>query len=294
MDIVTGLAVVSLMGAAATIAGAAEDLESDIGSMSNPNSQVQLAPQMGNLHRIFNKAVSGEPVAFGTWAGIAGSVALILLPTGFGPLFSIATGAFIAALVHAVFATTSHLGRTTGSSRFEQPLFLDVVTQHLGPIAAHGFIVTFCMVGLSYLMWTALGHPFPLPMLAVMWGITIGAVGSSTGDVHYGAEREYQQYPFGAGIPVAIHGDITRMAELGARNSIDVVNFCAKYGGPLTGFCFGLIVFLSFWTTIVFGATGGVIAGIVIILLLIYLNLRIEIFARENYGEYKQEKMEEL
>ena len=131
-------------------------------------------------------------------------------------------------------------------------------------------------------------HPFALPFLAVLWGITIGAIGSSTGDVHYGAEREYQHYPFGGGIPVAIHGDITRKAELGARNSIDVVNFCAKFGGPVTGLCFGLIVFLSFWTTIVFGATGGVIAGIVIVLLLIYINNRIEVFARNKYGPYKE------
>jgi len=46
---ITGLGIVALMGAAATIAGAAEDLESDTGSMSNPNSQVQLAPQMGTF-----------------------------------------------------------------------------------------------------------------------------------------------------------------------------------------------------------------------------------------------------
>ncbi|WP_297827735.1 tetrahydromethanopterin S-methyltransferase subunit E, partial [uncultured Methanobrevibacter sp.] len=55
MDPVT-LGVVALMGAVATIGGAAEDLESDIGSQSNPNSQVQLAPQMGHLHRMINKA----------------------------------------------------------------------------------------------------------------------------------------------------------------------------------------------------------------------------------------------
>ena len=61
MDPVT-LGVVALMGAVATIGGAAEDLESDIGSQSNPNSQVQLAPQMGHLHRMINKAASGEPV----------------------------------------------------------------------------------------------------------------------------------------------------------------------------------------------------------------------------------------
>ncbi|MBI4813108.1 MAG: tetrahydromethanopterin S-methyltransferase subunit E [Methanobacterium sp.] len=291
-SMIAGLGVVALMGAAATIAGAAEDLESDVGSMSNPNSQVQLAPQMGNLHRMFNKAISGEPVQMGAWAGIAGSVAFVLMGSLQLPvIMSIAGGAAIAALVHAAFATTSHLGRIVSQSQFNQPLFLDVITQHLGPITGHGFIVTFCIVGLSYLMTLSLpgfAHPFALPFLAVLWGITIGAIGSSTGDVHYGAEREYQQYPFGGGIPVAIHGDITRNAELGARNSIDVVYFCAKFGGPVTGFAFGLIVFLSFWTTIVFGAAGGVVAGLVIVLLLIYINNRIEVFARNKYGPYKE------
>ncbi|MEN4006173.1 MAG: tetrahydromethanopterin S-methyltransferase subunit E [Methanobacteriaceae archaeon] len=291
--IITGLGVVALMGAAATIAGAAEDLESDVGSMSNPNSQVQLAPQMGNLHRMFNKAISGEPVAYGTWASIAASVAFILMGALNLPvIMAIAAGAAIAALVHTVFATTAHIGRMVSMSQFNQPVFLDVVTQHLGPIAGHGFIVTFSIVGLSYLMTLpipGLGHPFPLPILAVLWGITIGAIGSSTGDVHYGGEREYQQYPFGGGVPVAIHGDITRKAELGARNSMDVVYFCAKFGGPVTGMCFGLIVFLSFWTTIVFGLVGGVIAGIVILILLIIINYKIEVFAREKYGPYLED-----
>ena len=290
---ITGLGVVALMGAAATIAGAAEDLESDTGSMSNPNSQVQLAPQMGNLHRMFNKAVSGEPVLWGTMVGIAGSIAFVLMTFVHLPvIMAIAAGAATTALVHAVYATTSHLGRIVGQSQFNQPLYMDVVTSHLGPIAGHGFIVTFLIVGLSYLMTLPVpgfGHPFPLPLLAVLWGITIGAIGSSTGDVHYGAEREYQQYPFGGGIPVAIHGDITRKSELGPRNSLDVVYFCSKFGGPVTGFCFGLIVFLSFWITIVFGLVGGVIAGIVILILLIIINNRIEVFARSKYGPYERD-----
>ena len=287
---IAGLGVVALMGAAATIAGAAEDLESDVGSMSNPNSQVQLAPQMGNLHRIFNKAVSGEPVQMGTLAGIAGSVFFVLFSTLQLPVvMALAGGSAVAALWHAAFATTSHLGRQTSLAQFNQPVFYDVVVEHLGPIAGHGFIVTFSIVGISYLMTLPIvgfSHPFAVPFLAVLWGITIGAIGSSTGDIHYGGEREYQQYPFGGGIPVAIHGDITRKAELGARNSLDVVYFCAKYGGPVTGFCFGLIVFLSFWTTVVFGAAGGVVALFVILLLLIYLNNRIEVFARNKYGPY--------
>ena len=102
MDPVT-LGVVALMGAVATIGGAAEDLESDIGSQSNPNSQVQLAPQMGHLHRMINKAASGEPVAYGVWCGIAGAVAYILinmfgLIPGF-PVIAIAIGACVAAVL---------------------------------------------------------------------------------------------------------------------------------------------------------------------------------------------------
>ena len=95
-------------------------------------------------------------------------------------------------------------------------------------------------------------HVFPLPLLAMLWGIALGAIGSSTGDVHYGAESEYQKFEFGGGTPVAIQGDIVTKAPLGAKNSMDVVNFCAKFGGPLTGFCFGLVVFFSFWNTVVF------------------------------------------
>lgn len=176
MDPVT-LGVVALMGAVATIGGAAEDLESDIGSQSNPNSQVQLAPQMGHLHRMINKAASGEPVAYGVWCGVAGSIAYVLIMLGFVPIISIAMGSCVAAFVHAIYTVTSHMGRIVGQSQFEQPLFMDVLTQSLGPIVGHGFITSFCIVGISYLMIIPLNgttlHVFPLPLLAVLWGIAL-------------------------------------------------------------------------------------------------------------------------
>ena len=290
MDPVT-LGVVALMGAAATIAGAAEDLESDIGSQSNPNSQVQLAPQMGHLHRMINKAASGEPVSYGVWCGTAGAIAALAMSANITPVVAIAMGSTVAAFVHAIYTVTSHLGRIVGQSQFEQPLFMDVLTQSLGPIAAHGFIASFGIVGMSYLMTLpldGLGHPFPLPLLAMLWGITIGAIGSSTGDVHYGSESEYQKFEYGGGTPVAIQGDIVTKAPTGAKNSIDVGNFCAKYGGPLTGFCFGLIVFVSFWITLVFGTVPGQIVGIVIIVLLILGNMYLEKFARTKFGPYEE------
>jgi tetrahydromethanopterin S-methyltransferase subunit E len=291
MDPIT-LGVVALMGAAATIAGATEDIETDIGSESNPNSQVQLAPQMGHLHRFINKATSGEPVAYGVWAGVAGSVAYLFLHLfNLNPVIAIAAGASVAALVHTVYTVTSHLGRIVGQSQFGQPVYWDALTQALGPIAGHGFIANFSIVAVAYLITLpieGLAHPFPLPLLAVMWGITLGAIGSSTGDVHYGTESEFQQYPFGGGIPVANHGDINIKSSVGVKNSIDVGNFCAKFGGPLTGICFGLLVFISFWITVIFGLYGGLVAGIIIVLILIILNNRVEVFARKTYGPYKE------
>lgn len=292
MDPVT-LGVVALMGAVATIGGAAEDLESDIGSQSNPNSQVQLAPQMGHLHRMINKATSGEPVAYGTWCGIAGAVAFLLIGLNMLPIVAIAIGATIAAFVHAIYTVTSHMGRIVGQSQFEQPLFMDVLTESLGPIVAHGFITTFCIVGISYLMLIPINgislHVFPLPLLAMLWGIALGAIGSSTGDVHYGAESEYQKFEFGGGTPVAIQGDIVTKSPVGAKNSIDVVNFCSKFGGPLTGLCFGTVVFFSFWNTVVFGIYGGLISGLIIVILLIIMNDRLEVSARNKYGPYEED-----
>ena len=210
------------------------------------------------------------------------------------PVIAIAIGAAVAACVHAIYTVTSHMGRIVGQSQFEQPLFMDVLSQSLGPIVGHGFITSFCIVGISYLMTIPIGlsdplHVFPLPLLAMLWGIALGAIGSSTGDVHYGAESEYQKFEFGGGTPVAIQGDIVTKAPLGAKNSMDVVNFCAKFGGPLTGFCFGLVVFFSFWNTVVFGITGGIIVGIIIVILLIIMNDRLEVFARNKYGPYEEE-----
>ena len=131
MDPIT-LGVVALMGAVATIGGAADDIESDIGSQSNPNSQVQLAPQMGHLHRMINKAASGEPVAYGVWCGVAGSIAYVLMTLGItNDLFAIAAGSCVAAFVHSIYTITAHMGRIVGQSQFEQPLFMDVLTQSL-------------------------------------------------------------------------------------------------------------------------------------------------------------------
>jgi tetrahydromethanopterin S-methyltransferase subunit E len=121
------MAVLALMGALATIAGCLEDLESDVGSQSNPNSQVQLAPQMNFLHRIYNKAISGEPISNGLSAVTGGVVTSVLLNAKFYPLTAIVVGAFIAAVIYGIFATTSYAGRVASQSRFKQPLYMDII-----------------------------------------------------------------------------------------------------------------------------------------------------------------------
>ena len=98
------MGLVAAMGALATVAGASEDIESDIGSQSNPNSQVQLAAQVGNPHRIYNKAISGEPPANALWAATAAMVAYTLITAFQMPaLLALVAGASVAALFNGVF-----------------------------------------------------------------------------------------------------------------------------------------------------------------------------------------------
>ncbi len=290
IDPITGLGIVALMGALATIAGAAEDLESDVGSQSNPNSQVQLAAQMDFPHRIFNKAISGEPPAYGLWCATGATVASVLLAQNMSVIFAIVIGAFAGAILLGLFAVTAHMGRTASQKRFKQPVYMDMVVGHVPSIMAHGFIAVFCIVSFSYIMWQILGHPFPLPLLAFMWGVTAGAIGSSTGDVHYGAEREFQNQPFGCGLNAAYSGNIVRKAESGLRNGIDNVWACAKFGGPVTGLALGFTVFFDNWRSTVFSGMNAVIAGLIIVLILILANRLVEVQARKAYGPFKDEE----
>ena len=290
IDPITGLGIVALMGALATIAGAAEDLESDVGSQSNPNSQVQLAAQMDFPHRIFNKAISGEPPAYGLWCATGATVASVLLAQNMSVIFAIAIGSLAGAILLGLFAVTAHMGRTASQKRFKQPIYMDMVIGHVPSIMAHGFIAVFCIVSFSYIMFEILGHPFPLPLLAFLWGITAGAIGSSTGDVHYGAEREFQNQPFGSGLNAAQSGNIVRKAESGLRNGMDNVWACAKFGGPVTGLALGWTVFFDNWRSTVFSGMNAVIAGLIIVLILILANRLVEVKARKAYGPYKDEE----
>jgi tetrahydromethanopterin S-methyltransferase subunit E len=301
MEPLIGMGVLALIGVAATIAGASEDLESDVGSQSNPNSQVQLAPQMMFPHRIYNKAVSGEPPSNALMCAVGATVATVLIGEfALSPLFALVIGALAAACIHGTFAVTSTMGRAASQSRFKQPVYLDMIRSHTPVIMGYSFITTFCVLIVSYLMTVVLGHPFALTMLAFIWGITVGAIGSSTGDVHYGAEREFQQFEFGSGLNASNSGNIVRYGESGVRNGYDNSWFCAKFGGPVTGIAFGMTVFLGSWVTTVFDPAVSlsrgwlsVVAGVIIVFILIIWNWKIEVQARNAFGPYKEDKTEE-
>lgn len=297
MDIVLEMGLVAIMGAAATIAGASEDLESDIGSQSNPNSQVQLAPQMNKPHRYYNKAISGEPPAYGMWCASGGVVTMVLLGAGLSPLVAIVLGAMMGAVALGLYALNPFLGRPASQRTYKMPVYMDVLRNHIFGIMGHGFIAVFCILIISYIMDEMLGHPFPLPMLAFIWGLTVGAIASSTGDVHYGSEREFQNFEFGAGLNAADSGDIVRRAEAGLRSSMDNAWFCAKFGGPATGLAFGLTVFVDNWRTTLFHPAQGlgwaaVALGAGVVVLTIILNRVIELYARRAFGPYKEDTTE--
>lgn len=290
MDILFNLVLVALMGLIAIIAGIFEDLESDVASTSNPNSQVQLAPQVGNLHKLFNRAISGEPLLVGTMATISGSIAYVLFTLNYPVVLVLLISALIATLVQVILSITSYMGRITSQALYNQPLFLDVLFKHIPILAAHEFITLFSITTLSYIMLYLLNPavPLTLPVISLLMGITLGSIGSAIGDIHYGAEKLYQNYEFGSGIAVSNNGNIVTKSALGSRSSIDVANFCSKFGGPITGLCFGLIVFLNFWIYLVFGIIYGLIVGLIIVVLFFILNVFIERKARLRFGEYEK------
>lgn len=129
-----------------------------------------------------------------------------------------------------------------------------------------------------------------MPVIAMIWGIAVGAIGSSVGDIHYGGEREFQWRIFGQGLNTMLSGQIVRKAEAGLRNSIDNAWFCAKLGGPFTGLAFGLVVFLDSWRTTVFdpvtqsGLAIGM--GLFFVILMNIYNYYVETSMRRKYGPY--------
>jgi tetrahydromethanopterin S-methyltransferase subunit E len=226
-------------------------------------------------------------------AVIGCTVATVLLNANFYPLTAIALGALIGAIILGIFATTSYAGRVASQTRFKQPLYMDIMRYTTPSIIGHNFIVCFCLVAIAYIQYAILGYPFTIPFLALIWGISVGAIGSSVGDVHYGGEREFQNREFGCGLNTALSGRIVRRAESGLRNSIDNVWFCAKFGGPATGIGLGLTVFFSSWPTTIWGYTWtAMVVGVIILAVMTIMNRLVEINVKNAYGPYKEDKNE--
>ncbi|MCL2549895.1 MAG: tetrahydromethanopterin S-methyltransferase subunit E [Methanimicrococcus sp.] len=302
MDPLFGMGILALIGAVAAIAGYTEDLESVVGSQSNPNSQVQLAPQMKYPHRLFNKAISGEPLSNAMSATVGGIVFVAFMSAFQLPVITvIVAGSAVAAILHIFLSTTSFFGRIASQSRFKQPLYMDVFKRNISVIAAYAFMTTACVLIISYLMTTYLENPIPVPLMAFLLGIMVGSIGSSVGDIQYGAERQFQNLEFGAGVNAAYSGNIVRKAESGTRSGIDNSWFSAKFGGPTTGITFAAVLFITSWLTILFNPEWGSIvgwvgtcAGILFILLTILANRILEKSARRKFGPYREEEKTEI
>jgi tetrahydromethanopterin S-methyltransferase subunit E len=289
----------SLLGAALAgllgfFAGIFEDSESNAGSGSNPNSQVQLAPQIGYRHRYFNKAISGEPPANALWATVAATVAVLLAEpfeiygSALSVLFSSAAGALVSTLLLGMYGVFAHISRVSSMKTFKQPLYWDAIFSPLPLDLSFGFLTSFSLTLLSFAVGMLLESPFSPPLIALMLGITLGSIGSATGDIHYGAERLYQHHIFGSGIAIAKQGDIDVKGEYGYRNSVDTPYFTLRFGALVTALVFGLLVFLDALSRLFdfAGAWTSVIIQLSFIAFLVIFTINLEKYTRDKYGPY--------
>lgn len=287
---------VGLAGALAYLAGIIEDAESDAGSASNPNSQVQLAPQIGHRHRYYNKAISGEPPQNALWAANAATIALLLsnrlIDLGVGKFYAVFLGAVIGALASCIllgfFGSYAHISRMTSMRNFKQAVYWDALIVPLPFSLALCFLTALLVTLLAFVTSGLLGNPFSPPLLAFLFGISLGSIASGTGDIQYGAERLYQHYIFGSGIAIAKQGDIDVKGEYGYRNSVDTPYFCMRLGGTVTALAFGGLIFLDAWSRLFdfAGQWTSIIVEAILILILFLFSVRLEKYTRDKYGPY--------
>jgi len=285
----------ALAGLLAFLAGIFENEDSDAGSASNPNSQVQLAPQIEHLHRYYNKAIAGEPPQNALWAALAATVAYILYTRiGLDPVPGVILGAVVGALIAAVlqgmYGSLAHISRVASMKNFKQMLYWDSLLSPLPLSMAYTFLTALCLTLLSFVIHGLLGSPFPVPLIAMFLGFTLGAIASSTGDVHYGAERLYQHYKFGSGIAISKQGDIDVKGEYGYRNSVDTPYFTLRFGGPVTGLTFGLLIFIDALSRISGNVWTSVILEFLIIALILIVIIFLEKYTRDRYGPFEEGK----
>ena len=131
-------------------------------------------------------------------------------------LLAIFISSILVTMVQAVLSITSYMGRVTSQSLYNQPIFMDMLYKHIPTMMAFAFVTQLSIVLLSYIM-TYLLVPavnLSLPVVSALMGITLGSIGSAVGDIHYGAEKLYQNQEFGSGLPVSNSGNIVRMSSM--------------------------------------------------------------------------------
>ena len=285
----------ALAGLLAFLAGIFENEDSDAGSASNPNSQVQLAPQIEHLHRYYNKAIAGEPPQNALWAALAATVAYILstrigLDPVPGVILGAVVGALIAAVLQGMYGSLAHISRIASMKNFKQMLYWDSLLSPLPLSMTYTFLTALCLTLLSFVIHGLLGSPFPVPLIAMFLGFTLGAIASSTGDVHYGAERLYQHYKFGSGIAISKQGDIDVKGEYGYRNSVDTPYFTLRFGGPVTGLTFGLLIFIDTLSRISGSVWTSVILEFALVAIILIVIVYLEKYTRDKYGPFEEGK----
>lgn len=285
----------ALAGLLAFLAGIFENEDSDAGSASNPNSQVQLAPQIEHLHRYYNKAIAGEPPQNALWAALAATVAYILstrigLDPVPGVILGAVVGALIAAVLQGMYGSLAHISRIASMKNFKQMLYWDSLLSPLPLSMTYTFLTALCLTLLSFVIHGLLGSPFPVPLIAMFLGFTLGAIASSTGDVHYGAERLYQHYKFGSGIAISNQGDIDVKGEYGYRNSVDTPYFTLRFGGPVTGLTFGLLIFIDTLSRISGSVWTSVILEFALVAIILIVIVYLEKYTRDKYGPFEEGK----
>ena len=285
----------ALAGLLAFLAGIFENEDSDAGSASNPNSQVQLAPQIEHLHRYYNKAIAGEPPQNALWAALAATIAYILsVQLGMDPVPGVilgsVLGALIAALLQGMYGSLAHISRIASMKNFKQMLYWDSLLSPLPLSMTYTFLSALCLTLLSFVIHGLLGSPFPVPLIAMFLGFTLGAIASSTGDVHYGAERLYQHFKFGSGIAISKQGDIDVKGEYGYRNSVDTPYFTLRFGGPVTGLTFGLLIFIDALSRISGSVWTSVILEFVLVAIIFIVIVYLEKYTRDKYGPFEEGK----
>ncbi len=278
----------ALAGALAFMAGIFENEDSDAGSASNPNSQVQLAPQIGHLHRYYNKAIAGEPPQNALWAAFASTIAVLLLTDGAGMLHILIAsviGAAFASILQGAYGFFAHISRIASMGTFKQVMYWDALRSALPLSMSFVFLSSLSLTLVSFILHEMVLNPFSVPLIAMFLGFTIGTIGSSTGDIHYGAERLYQHYIFGSGIAISKQGDIDVKGEYGYRNSVDTPYFTLRFGGPLTGLTFGMLIFLDALTK-VFDTWTSIALEFALVLVLFVIAAYLEKYTRNKYGPY--------